>query len=134
MTGKQEMNQEVDNRSEDEETEEKPLPIDFSIELADSNGETIRFNLNDHAFLQPRLEVKLHKLGFMKTNPGSEHLYHFFYFPVRRFTTLNENFFPENIIRITFIFDKTEDGVIILDNLGFMPSGPDTMIKPQLSR
>jgi pimeloyl-ACP methyl ester carboxylesterase len=115
---------------EDEEPEEKSRPIDFSIELADSNGETIRFNLHDHAFLQPRLEVKLHKLEFMKTNPGSEHLYHFFYFPMRRFTTLNENFSPDDIIRITFIFDKTEDGVIILDNLGFMPSGPASTISP----
>lgn len=122
-----------DSGSEDEEDDEKPEPIDFSIELADSSGETIRFSLNDHAFLQPRLEVKLHKLGFMKTNPGSEHLYHFFYFPLRRFTTLNDKFSPEEIIRITFIFDKTEDGVIILDNLGFMPSGPDTMITPQSS-
>jgi hypothetical protein len=95
-------------------------PIDFTIILTDKNGGYVSFKLSDHAWLQPQLEVKMHKLSFMRTTPGSEHLYHFYYFPLNRFGGLNDDFLPEAITRITFLFDETEEGVIILDNIGFM--------------
>jgi hypothetical protein len=109
-----ETNNEVETKKEVREA------IDFSIELTDSNGQSVRFKLSDHSWLQPQIEVKMHKLRFMKTTPGSEHLYQFFYFPLYRFTALNEKFMPDSITRITFLFDQTREGVIILDNLGFM--------------
>jgi pimeloyl-ACP methyl ester carboxylesterase len=110
----------IDVDAEIETENGKRKAIDFSIILGDRNGESIRFRLSDHAWLQPQLEVRMHKLGFMKTTPGSEHLYHFFYFPLERFAGMNEDFLPDAITRITFLFDETEEGVIILDNIGFM--------------
>lgn len=103
-----------------EEKDKKREAISFSIELADAKGEVIRFKLEDHAFLQPQLETKMTKLAFMKSTPGSEHLYHFFHFPLEKFLKTNEKFEVKQIVKISLIFDQTEDGVIILDNLGFM--------------
>lgn len=112
-------NSEVEKDSK-EEKDKKREPINFSIELVDSKGEVLRFKLSDHALLQPQLKVKLAKLDFMNSAPDSEHLYHFFYFPMARFVKLNNKFSPERIVKINLVFDQTEDGVIILDNLGFL--------------
>lgn len=103
-----------------EEKDKKREAISFSIELADAKGEVIRFKLEDHAFLQPQLEAKMTKLAFMKSTPGAEHLYQFFHFPLERFLQSNDKFEVKQIVKISLIFDQTEDGVIILDNLGFM--------------
>jgi len=95
-------------------------PIDFSIKLTDLYGETITFKLSDHAYLQPAVKSKMAKLSFMETLAQSEHIYNFFHFPINRFADKNEKFSPEKIIKISFIFDRTDDGVIILDHVGFM--------------
>jgi dienelactone hydrolase len=115
-------NEEENQKAEDkkEEKDKKREAISFSIELADAKGEVIRFKLDDHAFLQPQLEAKMTKLAFMKSTPGSEHLYHFFHFPLEKFLKTNEKFDVSRIVKISLVFDQTEDGVIILDNLGFM--------------
>lgn len=106
--------------SDKKKKDEKREAIDFSIVLADVNGETIRFRLSDHAFLQPQLKVKMAKLGFLSSTPGSEHLYQFFHFPLERFLHLNDRFQPGNIVKISLVFDQTEEGVVILDHLGFI--------------
>ena len=95
-------------------------PVDFSIMLTDSNGETITFKLSDHAYLQPPVQSKMAKMSFMETLPQSEHIYNFFHFPINRFADKNEKFSAEKIIEISFIFDQTDAGVIILDHLGFL--------------
>jgi hypothetical protein len=106
--------------NEKEEKESKREPISFSIELAESNGETLRFQLSDHSWLQSQIKVNMPKLSFMRNAPDSEHLYQFFYFPMERLLKDNPKFSPDKIVRISLIFDQTEDGVIILDHLGFM--------------
>ena len=117
-----EKNEEEDQKAEDkkDEKDKKREAISFSIELADAKGEVIRFKLEDHAFLQPQLETKMTKLAFMQSTSGSEHLYHFFHFPMAKFMLSNEKFDVNQVVKISLIFDQTEDGVIILDNLGFM--------------
>jgi hypothetical protein len=110
----------ADDDDTDHGTAEVRKPIDFSIELSDSGGEFIRFKLSDHAYLQPQIEVRMTRLKFMKTTPGSEPLYHFFFFPLDRFAGKNKNFQPENIVKITFLFDQTSEGVVIVDDIGFM--------------
>ena len=94
--------------------------IDFTIEIEDENGETLKFKLSDFSFLQPQLEAKLAKIGFLTSTPGSESLYQFYNFKLDRFVGLNEQFQLDKISKISLIFDQTEEGVIILDNLGFM--------------
>ena len=114
-------NEEAEMPDDEEENEDRERePIDFTVKLTDLEGEVISFRLSDHAFLQPQVKAKLPKLAFMKTAPESEPLYHFFYFPLKRFLSGNDRFSVENLVRITFQFDQTEEGVIILDNLGFM--------------
>ena len=109
-----------DKEDEEVEKDKKREAIDFSIELADSNGEVIRFKLSDHAWLQPKLKAEMPKLSFLSTTPGSENQYQFFHFPLDRFLEQNKSFSPGKLVRISLVFDQTEDGVVILDNLGIM--------------
>jgi hypothetical protein len=119
-------NAEVKIASEEEKSTEKEKKngereaIDFSIEVTDVKGETVRFKLSDFSFLQPQLEAKMAKFGFLTSTPSSESLYQFYKFQLDRFVGLNEQFQLDKISRISLIFDQTEEGVIILDNLGFM--------------
>ncbi len=106
----------IDKKKKDEKRE----AIDFSIELADANGETVRFRLSEYAYLQPQLKVKMAKFGFLSSTPGSEHLYQFFHFPLERFLHLNDRFQPGRIVKISLVFDQTEEGVVIIDHLGFI--------------
>ena len=116
-------NKEEESADEKEKEDDKAVerkPINLSIELADAYGELLRFQLSDHSWLQPRIKVNMPKLSFMRNAPDSEHLYQFFYFPLERFLKNNPKFSPDNIVRICLMFDQTQDGVIILDHLGFM--------------
>ncbi len=112
-------NNDVSNSDSDEQNDERE-PIDFSIKLTDSNGETISFRLSDYAYLQPPVKSKMAKLSFMETQAQAEHIYNFFHFPINRFVGKNHKFSPGKIKTISFVFDQTDDGVIILDHVGFM--------------
>ncbi len=112
-------NGDADNSESNDQNEDKE-PIDFSIKLTDSNGETVHFKLSGHSYLQPPVKLKMEKLGFMRRHSESEHIYHFFHFPIERFLPMTEEFDPEKIAKISFVFDQSDDGVIILDRVGFM--------------
>ena len=43
-----------------------------------------------------------------------------FYFLVEDFITINPEFDPASISKISFVFDKNMSGVIVVDNIGFM--------------
>ncbi len=100
--------------------DDKKEPIDFSIELVDRYGQTIRFALSNCKYLQPALKAKMGKLSFMSTAPDTETIFDFFSFPVTDLLEENPDFDPTQLSVIRLVFDRTDNGVIMLNNLGFM--------------
>lgn len=115
VTGK---NEEAGEKSNGKEKE----AIDFTIELTDDVGYTIRFSLSEYSYLQPRLEKQMTKLAFMKTAPESETIFSFFTFSPGKIAENRRDFNIGRVKKVSLLFDRTEEGVIILSNIGLMPA------------
>ena len=105
---------------EDKDKKEKPKdPIDFSILLTDSANQKINFPLSRFSALQRRLAVKVWKKDF-SDSAKSENVMQLFSFPIEDLLEINQNFNSREIKEIQFIFDRTDKGVVVIDNIGFM--------------
>jgi len=106
---------------EDEEDEDKAKePIDFTIVLEDTNGQKVQFPLSDFSALQREIETVIWKIDFLTGDKGSEKIFQTFYFPVENIQKLNSDFEISNLKTITYRFDKSKKGVVVIDNIGFM--------------
>ncbi|MEJ2584312.1 MAG: hypothetical protein P8Z38_04520 [Robiginitalea sp.] len=119
-----EENTEEVETDEGEESDEAAVkePIDFTIQLRDSTGQTISFPLSTFSPLQREIEVVIMKADFILDDKQSEKVFQTFYFPLEELRQSNKAFDPSRIEEIRFVFDKTESGVIVVDNIGFMKS------------
>ncbi|MGD1994206.1 MAG: MFS transporter, partial [Anaerolineae bacterium] len=93
--------------------------IDLTVEVIDDAGEVARLPLSHFSFLQPQLEGRLGKAGFMSPFPTSEAVLQHFEFPLADFVTANPAFDPARLAQVRFVFDRTRSGSIVLDNVGF---------------
>jgi hypothetical protein len=94
--------------------------LDLTIELTDQSGQTVRFPLSRFSALQRAIEVRIWKLDFLKGKKSSEKVFQKFAFPLSELQTLNPSFSIQKLNRIRFVFDKSESGVVVMDNIGFM--------------
>jgi len=94
-------------------------PIDLTVEVVDGAGEVARLPLSHFSPLQPPLEGQLGKAGFMSPLPLSEAVQQHFEFPLADFVAANAAFDPSGLAQVCFRFDRTESGVVVLDNVGF---------------
>lgn len=106
-------------KSKDKKDEEKKDSLDFTIVLKDANNCTVPLPLSHYSYLQPQLEAKIMKAGFMTKEAKSEIVFQTFFFAVKDFKKENPNFMIEGIKEISFVFDRTEEGVVVIDNIGF---------------
>ena len=103
----------------DEEEEEEKEPLDLTIQVKDTSDYTAQLPLSHYSFLQPQLEAKLMKADFMTDIAKSEIVFQTFFFPLKDFVEENPMLDPSCIDEIRFIFDKTGEGVVIIDDIGF---------------
>jgi dienelactone hydrolase len=108
-----------DDKAEDDNEKKAKEPIDFSILLKDRNGEEVYFPLSHFSKLQRRIEVELWKLDD-NVDAKSENVMQLFAFSIKEMLTINPNFDCTTIAQIHFIFDRTDQGVVVIDNIGFM--------------
>ncbi|MGI6260155.1 MAG: alpha/beta hydrolase family protein [Anaerolineaceae bacterium] len=92
---------------------------DFTIELEDRNGNTVRLCLSDLGTLYPMLKGDftkwpLHDLGITR-----EAVFQSFSIDLARIKLENEDFDTNSIQKISFIFGLLEEGNIYLRNIGF---------------
>jgi len=106
-----------EDTSSDDDEEKAPEPINLSIELEDSAGRKVKFDLNTYALLQPQLTVDIYKNKSLQTNKTSEAVYQTFFFDLASLANQNENFNGQAIKHLSLVFDKTSKGVIILDKI-----------------
>jgi len=107
--------------TKDRDREEKRArnPIDLTVEVVDSAGNASRLPLSHFSLLQPQLKGQLSKAEFMSPFPTSETVLQHFEFSLADFVAANAAFDPAGLVQVRFLFDHTEAGVIVLDNIGF---------------
>ena len=98
------------------------LPLDFTVELTDATGHVVRFPISHFSPLQPRLSRQLTKLPFMQQVAEAETIFQFYHFPLEQLVPEGSGFEPGQLIRIRLVFDISSEGVVALNNLGFMDS------------
>lgn len=122
-TANEEQSPEDESQQEDnidEKSEEAKAPIDFTILMEDSNGEKIAFPLSQFSALQRNMQIRIWKSQFITGENESENIFQTFHFPLEQLQSQNTNFSMFNIKSITFKFDKTPQGVVIIDKVGFL--------------
>ena len=99
-------------------------PFDLTIELADNNGHSSQLPLSSIGPIHPALPVRLAIWKWLEkkfsVNP-SEQLLQTYEIPIMFFVESNTSFEPSDLKRIRFIFDQSENGTIILDDIGVSP-------------
>jgi pimeloyl-ACP methyl ester carboxylesterase len=103
--------------------EERREPTDLTVEVVDEAGEAARLPLSRFALLQPQLEARLGKASFMSPFPASEPVLHHFEFNLKDFVEANPALDPASVREVRFLFNRTEAGVVVLDNVGFRDGG-----------
>ncbi len=109
-----------EEESEDEDEDEDKQPIDFTIRLTDRKGAVVNVLLSDYSYLQPQIKKNLMKLDFMNSNANSEAVFSFFHLPFSSLQERNALFEWQYLKKIEFVFDQTQNGVIVLDKMGFL--------------
>ncbi len=107
---------------EEEEDEDKPVtPLDLTIRLVDSRGEEAEIPLSEVMRLLPPLKTTYTRLESLESrySSASEATLQSIAVPLSWFMAVNPRFVPRSISRIEFVFDQSEKGVILLDEIGF---------------
>lgn len=95
-------------------------PIDLSIKVYDKKGNTAVLPLSHFAPLQEKLKTKISKLRFKNSSLDSEAVFQKYLFNLQDFKRVNPGFNPKEFSGFSFIFDKTEKGILLLDDVGIL--------------
>ncbi|MFC1627965.1 hypothetical protein ACFL3H_02480 [Gemmatimonadota bacterium] len=115
-------NAEERKKKKKEDDEEKPrTPIDLTVRVIDSSGETAEIPLSEVVRLLPPLKTTYMRLESLEDrfSASSEATLQSIAIPMVWFVEINPRFRPGSISRIEFCFDRSEQGVILLDEVGF---------------
>jgi len=96
-------------------------PLDMTIELEDGNGARARLPLSYFSTLHPPLKSKLSKWAMMEAviyKKDVDPLLETFEFPLKAFKEANPVFQPGKLVKIVFVFDRSTEGAIYLDDVG----------------
>lgn len=107
------------NDEKNKEKNDDKLPLNFSIQLLDSAGNKASLDIIEIKKLTPRLKIQYVKLkGLNQESFGDdwEPTPEYFEIPIQSFKSSNTHLL--NIKEIRFNFDKSEHGVLILDEIG----------------
>ncbi|WP_339666204.1 hypothetical protein [Maribacter arcticus] len=111
--------EEIEKKKDDEEREVPQL--DFTIQLTDKLGQTVAIKVSDVKGIPKPLKTRFTKFKFLdKEMIGDDweiqlQTYHF---PLHIFTTKNGKFNMEQLKSLKFIFDQTDYGVVVVDEIG----------------
>lgn len=95
-------------------------PINFSIALEDVSGRRLEYLLSDFSLLQNGIQTAIWKTDLLRGRTETEKVFQLFSFPIKEKITTNPGFDPKSIVRIHFMFNKSKEGAVLIDNIGFM--------------
>jgi dienelactone hydrolase len=106
------------------EKKEGKEPLDLSIELVTADGAAVRLPLSRFRALPVPLESRVTRLPDESELFGEawEPTLQTFELPLRAFAAARPGFDPAAVREIRFVFDRSPEGVVILDDLGFADS------------
>ncbi|HUT46841.1 MAG TPA: hypothetical protein VMX36_11190 [Sedimentisphaerales bacterium] len=104
------------------ESEDQYEPLDLMIELCDSDGNCAALPLSSVGPVHPALTVRLAKWKWLekkRIDKFSERILQTYEMPIHSFIESNSSFEPSRLKSIRFIFDRSDKGIIMLDDIGF---------------
>jgi len=95
--------------------------IDLTIQVKDKNGLQAEIALSEVGNLNSAIKVKFTKWSFLEQQYDNEVEINLqsFQIPLEKFIVKNPKINPMNIEYINFIFNKTLEGEVLLDDIGF---------------
>ncbi len=99
---------------EEEEVEE---PVDFSICLVDSEGDSAIVTMGRYRLIQPPLHTRVYKSDLFTNQSDTEVIPQYCQLPLAAFEAANPDFTRSGVTKMIWIFDRTGQGVIMLDNI-----------------
>jgi len=96
-------------------------PVDLTIELTDTDGHSAGLPLASAGPVHPALTVRLAKWKWMERKLAetlSERLLQTYEIPISDFVEANQSFEPARLEAIRFMFDRSQTGSIMLDDIG----------------
>jgi pimeloyl-ACP methyl ester carboxylesterase len=106
-----------DESDANESADEAVDPLDWTIELTDRRGLTASAALSADAQLYPLVTAIPRRARFLESTEPAEVLFRRFELPLDRFANSDPDFDAASIAKISFVFDASERGAIILDDL-----------------
>jgi len=94
-------------------------PVDLTVELTDESGRTARRPLSHVAVLLPPVVSRFLKPPAGSGAPRSEVVFQDFAFRLSDLVASSPGFDPRRLRCIAFVFDRTESGSVVLDDLGW---------------
>jgi hypothetical protein len=104
------------------ENENQHEPLDLTIELCDDSGNCAALPLNSVGPVHPALIVRLAKWKWLEKKfieEFSERILQTYEIPIHSFIENNSLLDPAKLESIRFIFDRSDTGCIMLDDIGF---------------
>ncbi len=112
--------QEEDPEDSRDEDEEKP-PLALTIAAVDADGDTARVSLTDYGPLRRPLTIRVLRRQDLErqrfANPWELILQHFSV-PLSDFAAENPAFDPGTLRAVSLVFDQTEKGTVVVDDVG----------------
>ena len=103
------------------ENEDQFEPLDLTIELCDSDGNCAALPLSSVGPVHPALRVRVSKSKWLEEKSiekFSERILQTYEMPIQRFIDSNLSFDPSSLESIRFLFDLSDKGAIMLDDIG----------------
>jgi len=104
------------------ESEDQHEPLDLTIELCDGDGNCAGLPLSTIGPVHPALPVRLAKWEWLekkRIEKFSERILQTYEMPIQHFIDGNLSFEPSRLESIRFLFDRSDKGSIMLDDIGF---------------
>lgn len=108
----------ADKDDKKESADAKDALVDLTVRAVDANGNIAALPLSSVASLLPMFESNIVKWPFSWSLPTKEPVFQNFTFRLADFQKANPKFQPERLSEISFIFDKTEKGTVLIRDIG----------------
>ncbi|OPA76914.1 alpha/beta hydrolase [Paenibacillus selenitireducens] len=92
--------------------------VDMTVQAEDRNGNAAAVPLSTVANLLPMFEGNIVKWPFTSALPAKEPVFQNFAFALADFKKANPEFQPEQLMKINFVFDRTEKGTVLIRDIG----------------
>lgn len=92
--------------------------IDLTIKVEDKDGNQASLPLSHISELVPMIEGRLLKKPFATFGKTKEPIFQNYRFQFDDFKQVNEQFNPLLVSKVSFIFDKTEKGTVLINDIG----------------